>query len=139
MTAAVLGTGYGQDFFDSPAAKVPGPSTVFVSGYKPVELKTQATKQFQADLKKYANFTGVPDFGVYGGYVLADFAIVSLANRTTIPATSCGYYLQAKGGKFVPFPRSGKPITGELVGSHEALAAAKSGTGPTTTTAPPAQ
>jgi hypothetical protein len=62
---------------------------------------------------------------------------VSLANRTTIPSTTCGYYLRVEDGKFVPFPKNGKPITGKLVGSPEALAAAKSGTGPTTTTAPP--
>ena len=31
---------------------------------KPVEIKDAATKQFQADLKKYAKVTGVPDFGM---------------------------------------------------------------------------
>jgi branched-chain amino acid transport system substrate-binding protein len=175
MKAVVLGTGYGQDFLDSPAAKALGPSTLFATGFTPVELKTKATKQLQADLKKYADFTGVPDYGVYTGYVLADFAIsaleragnpptrrglvdgahaigtydqagltcqsvdVSVANRAKTPSKNCGYYLQVKDGKFVPFPKGGKPVTGELVGSAEALAAARSGAGPTTTTAAPAQ
>jgi branched-chain amino acid transport system substrate-binding protein len=44
----------------------------------PVELKTKATKQFQADLKKYAHYTGVPDYGQYTGYITADLAIKGL-------------------------------------------------------------
>jgi branched-chain amino acid transport system substrate-binding protein len=172
MKASLLGTGYGQDFLDSPAAQNIPSSALFLIGYKPVELKTAATKKFQADLKKYAKFTGVPDFGVYNGYIIADMIIkglektggtptrqglidgvhalglydqaglacqpvdLSLAGRGKPPAKSCGYVLQVKNGKFVPFPRSGKPIAGTLVGSPEALAAARSGAtaAPTTTT-----
>jgi hypothetical protein len=78
MKAVLMGTGYGQDLLDSPAAKQLPPSTIFLSGYKPVELKDKATKQFQADLKKYANTTGVPDYGEYTGYVLADYTIAAL-------------------------------------------------------------
>ncbi len=63
---------------------------------------------------------------------------VSLAGRGKSPATSCGYVVQLKNGKFVPFPKNGKPIQGKLVGSPEALAAAKSGAPVTTTTAAPA-
>ena len=78
MKASVLATGYGQDFLDSPAAQN-FPSSAYLSiGYKPVELKTAATKKLQADLKKYADFTGVPDFGVYNGYILADLLIRGL-------------------------------------------------------------
>jgi hypothetical protein len=139
-----------------------------------VEIKDAATKQFQADLKKYAQYTGVPDYGMYTGYILADFALaglakagnpptrqglidgahgigmydqaglacqpvdVSLAGRGKVPATGCAYVVQLKDGKFVPFPKSGKPIQGKLVGSAEALAANKSGAAaaaPTSTTA----
>jgi branched-chain amino acid transport system substrate-binding protein len=176
MKAVILGNGYGQDFLDQPAAKQLPESTVFQLGYKPTELKTAATKQFQADLKKYAGFTGVPDFGLYGGYVLADFAIkalqkagntptrqgfvdaghglgtydqagrgcqpvdVSLAGRGTIPTSNCSYFVQVKNGKFVPYPKSGKPVIGKLVGDPSALAAARSGAALTTTTSssPPA-
>ena len=47
--------------------------------YKPVELKDEpATKQFQADLKKYAGLTGVPDYGTYTGYIACDMAITGL-------------------------------------------------------------
>ena len=78
MKAVLMGTGYGQDFLDSPAAKALPDSTIFLTGYKPVELKDAATKQFQADLKKYAKVTGVPDYGMYTGYVLADYAIAAM-------------------------------------------------------------
>ena len=141
---------------------------------KPVEIKDAATKQFQADLKKYAQVTGVPDFGMYGGYILADFAIaglqkagnpptrqglvdgthvlgtydqaglacqpvdVSLAGRGHASPTTCGYIVQLKNGKFVLFPKSGKPVQGKLVGSAQAVADAKSGAAATTTTAAPA-
>ena len=176
MKAVIMGTGYGQDFLDSPAAKALPDSTYFSVGGKPVEVKDAATKQFQADLKKYANVTGVPDYGMYTGYILADYAIdglqkagnpptrqglidgahsiglydqaglacqpvdVSLAGRGKVPTTGCAYVVQLKGGKFVPYPKNGKPVQGKLVGSADALAANKSGAAaePTPTTAAPA-
>ncbi len=52
---------------------------------QPVELKTKATKQFQADLKKYAGYTGVPDFGMYTGYITCDLAILGLQNAGKTP------------------------------------------------------
>jgi branched-chain amino acid transport system substrate-binding protein len=172
MKATMMAQGYGQDFLDSPAATQLPDSTVFTLGLKPVELTSDpAVKKFRSDLKKYADYTGVPDFGIYTGYILADYAIkslegagksptrqslidaghgmgtydqaglgcaavdVSLGGRGKIPSTNCGYYLQLKNGKFVLFPKSGKPIKGKLVGSPDALAAAKSGETATTTTA----
>jgi ABC-type branched-subunit amino acid transport system substrate-binding protein len=83
MKAVLMGTGYGQGFLDSPAAKSLPSSTIFLSGFKPVELKDAATKRFQADLKKYAHVTGVPDYGEYTGYVLADYAIAALQKGGT--------------------------------------------------------
>jgi branched-chain amino acid transport system substrate-binding protein len=79
MKATMLASGYGQDLLDSPVAKTLTPSTVFVlGGYTPVENKTKGTKQFQADLKKYAKYTGVPDWGTYGGYIMCDLAVRGL-------------------------------------------------------------
>jgi branched-chain amino acid transport system substrate-binding protein len=173
MKATILATGYGQDFLDSPAAKALPESAVFSAPGKPVELKDAATKKFQADLKKYADVTGVPDYGMYQGYIIADFTIaglekagntptrqglidgahsigeydqaglacapvdVSLTARGKTPPTTCGYVVQIKDGKFVPYPKSGKPITGKLVGTPEGLAAAKVGTASATTTVAP--
>ncbi len=175
MKAVLIASGYGQDFLDSPAAKSLPDSTIFTVGLKPAELTNDpAVKQLKADLKKYSDFTGVPDFGMETGYILADYAIkslegagktptrqglidaghgmgtydqaglscapadVSLEGRGKIPSTNCGYYVQLKGGKYVLFPKNGKPVTGKLVGTPEALAAAKSGVAATTTTAAPA-
>ncbi|MDQ1431808.1 MAG: hypothetical protein QOF40_2410, partial [Actinomycetota bacterium] len=78
MKGVVLPTGYGQDLLDSPTAQILKPNVVFTTQWQPVELKTKATKQFQADLKKYASFSGVPDFGQYTGYVTCELMILGL-------------------------------------------------------------
>ena len=67
---------------------------------------------------------GAHSMGTYDQAGLACEPVdVSLAGRGKVPATSCGYVVQLKGGKFVPFPKNGKPVQGKLVGSPEALAA----------------
>jgi branched-chain amino acid transport system substrate-binding protein len=78
MKANVMGSGYGQALLDSPVAENFGKNTVVFSNYKPVELKTKETKQFQADLKKYSGITGVPDYGDYTGYIMCDLAVQGL-------------------------------------------------------------
>ena len=78
MKAQLMATGYGQALLDQPIANQLGPSVIFTQGWAPVEAKTKATKQFQADLKKYADYTGVPDFGIYTGYIDCDLAITGL-------------------------------------------------------------
>jgi branched-chain amino acid transport system substrate-binding protein len=75
---AVLATGYGQSLLDEPASKTIGPEVLFAQGWAPVEVKSAATKKFQADLKKYGGYDGVPDFGVYTGYLTADLLIKGL-------------------------------------------------------------
>ena len=78
LKANVLATGYGQTLLDSPIASTLGPDTILFQQWQPVELKTKTTKQFQADLKKYAGVTGVPNFGTYSGYIICDLAIKGL-------------------------------------------------------------
>jgi branched-chain amino acid transport system substrate-binding protein len=75
---AILLTGYGQPLLDDPVISTLGANDIFAVGLAPVELKTPATKQFQADLKKYNGFTGVPDLGQYTGYTDADLFIAGL-------------------------------------------------------------
>ena len=55
------------------------------TGLAPVELKTKATKQFQADLKKYADTTGIPDYGLYTGYMSCELALLGLKNAGNPP------------------------------------------------------
>ena len=81
MKAELMATGYGQNLLDEPIAQQIGPEVIFTQGWAPVEAKTKATKQFQADLKKYANYTGVPDFGIYTGYIDCDLAILGLKQQ----------------------------------------------------------
>ncbi len=66
--------------------------------YAPVELKTPATKQFQADLKKYSHFNGVPDYGQYTGYIDADLFIEGL-KATGKNVTRQGFIDATKGLK----------------------------------------
>jgi ABC-type branched-subunit amino acid transport system substrate-binding protein len=175
MKANLLATGYGQDLLDSPAASTLKANTVFFQTFKPVELKDKATKQFQADLKKYAGLSGVPDYGQYTGYIAAELAILGLqhAGKTPTrqgfadglrklgtynqaglsckpidlssasfgkyPETGCGYFMQVKNDKFVVYNK-GKPLSGKLVGSPQALEANATGNPDlvtTTTTAAP--
>ena len=82
---AVLATGYGQSLLDEPASKTIGPEVLFAQIWAPVELKTAATKKFQADLKKYGGYEGVPDFGVYTGYLTADLLVQGPEGRREGP------------------------------------------------------
>jgi branched-chain amino acid transport system substrate-binding protein len=81
MKAQLMATGYGHELLDQPVSKTLGPDVVLTTGWAPVELKTKATKRFQADLAKYAGFTQVPDFGVYTGYIDCDLAILGLQQQ----------------------------------------------------------
>ncbi len=81
MKAQLMATGYGHELLDQPVSKTLGPDIVFTTGWAPVELKTKASKRFQADLKKYAGFTDVPDFGIYTGYIDCDLAILGLEKQ----------------------------------------------------------
>ena len=172
LKANVLATGYGQALLDSPIAQTLGPDTILTQGFKPVELQTKDTKQFQADLKRHADFSGVPNFSQYVAYIACDLAIkglegagknptrqgfvdairklgtydqaglacqpvgIGLDTFGKPPETQCSYFLTVKNDKFVAMFH-GKPIVGKIVGSPEALKAARSGAGTTTSTPPP--
>jgi branched-chain amino acid transport system substrate-binding protein len=75
MKANVLATGYSQDLLDQPIVDTITPNDVMFTAYRPVELGGKAVKQFRADLKKYADLTGVPDYGTYTGYITCDMVI----------------------------------------------------------------
>ena len=81
MKAQYMATGYGQALLDQPASKSLGPEIVLGAPWAPVEIKSKATKRFQADLEKYAGYTGIPDFGVYTGYIACDLAILGLQQQ----------------------------------------------------------
>ena len=81
MKAQLMATGYGHELLEQPVSKTLGPDIIFTTGWAPVELKTKATKRFQADLEKYADFTKVPDFGIYTGYIDCDMAIMGLKKQ----------------------------------------------------------
>jgi branched-chain amino acid transport system substrate-binding protein len=79
MKAIIMASGYGQAMLDSPITKTLNSADVVSQVYKPAELsKDPAVKAFRADLKKYGNITGVPDYGAYTGYIGCDLAITGL-------------------------------------------------------------
>jgi ABC-type branched-subunit amino acid transport system substrate-binding protein len=85
MKSNILATGYSQDLLDQPIAKTITPNDVMFSAYRPVELGGKAVKTFQSNLKKYADLTGVPDYGTYTGYIVCDIAILGLKNAGKTP------------------------------------------------------
>jgi branched-chain amino acid transport system substrate-binding protein len=79
MKAVLMASGYGQAMLDSPITKTLDSREVVSQVYKPAELASDpAVKKFRADLKKYADITGVPDYGAYTGYIACDLAITGI-------------------------------------------------------------
>ena len=74
----VLATGYGQTWLNDPSAVAVGQKLYFGVLQTPVELHTPATIAEQAAFKKYAGFSGVPDFGWTVGWESAGLLIKGL-------------------------------------------------------------
>jgi branched-chain amino acid transport system substrate-binding protein len=74
----VLATGYGSSWLTNPTAVADSQHLYFGVLQTPVELHTPGTVQEQAALKKYAGFTGVPDFGYTEGWESAGLMIEGL-------------------------------------------------------------
>ncbi|ABW12627.1 ABC-type branched-chain amino acid transport systems periplasmic component-like protein [Parafrankia sp. EAN1pec] len=78
IKAALLPTGYGGDLLQAgPGALDEADGVYFTLPYQPVEMKTAATKQFQADLKE-AGITDEPTFAQYNGYTSVGLLIRGL-------------------------------------------------------------
>jgi branched-chain amino acid transport system substrate-binding protein len=102
MKANILATGYSQDLLDQPIAQTIQPTDVMFTGYRPIELGGPAVKTFVTNLEKYAGLTGVPDYGIYTGYISCDLAIMGLENAGMNP-TRQGFIdaiRKTNGGKY---------------------------------------
>ena len=88
MKVIINATGYGQSLVTDTSAAPDAQGAWFLGTGAPVELKSAATKSFQAALKKYAHYTGVPDFSWYEGWGSADLMIkgLELAGRNPTQA-----------------------------------------------------
>src|SRR5579875_2194749 len=78
LKVALSAEGYGQALINDTAAIPAAQGAWFFTFLAPVELHTAATKTFQAALKKYAHYTGVPDVGWDKGWADADLMIYGL-------------------------------------------------------------
>jgi branched-chain amino acid transport system substrate-binding protein len=101
------------------------------TGYAACELAILGLKN-AGNPPVQANFSdNLRKVGSYDAAGLACQPIdISAATFGKAAPTSCGWFVQIKNGKYVPFPSDGKPSKGELIGSS---------TEATTTTAAPAQ
>jgi branched-chain amino acid transport system substrate-binding protein len=85
---AVSATGYGQALLSDTSALPGAQGAWFAATGTPVELKTPATKSFQAALAKYAHYTGVPDFSWYEAWGATDLMIDGLGLAGKNPTQS---------------------------------------------------
>lgn len=76
LKVAVSATGYGQSLLDDKAALAAAEGSFFISEGPP--LSSAPEKAFRAALKKYANFSGVPGFDWYYGWMSADLMVKGL-------------------------------------------------------------
>ena len=88
MKVILNATGYGQALLSDSSAVPDAQGAWFSPAGVPVELKTSATKTFQAALAKYAHYTGVPDFSWYEGWGGADLMIKGLQAAGKNPTQS---------------------------------------------------
>ena len=78
IKAAVVPDGYGGDLTQAgPGAIAAGQDVFFTTQYQPVEMHTQATETFQADLRRIG-INGDPTFAEYNGYASVDLLVDAL-------------------------------------------------------------
>jgi len=78
MKAVLMGTGYGADILANKAGAQAAQGVDFMTSWTPVEAETEATKAMQDSLEKYAGVTGIPTYGEYVGWTLADMFVYGL-------------------------------------------------------------
>jgi branched-chain amino acid transport system substrate-binding protein len=84
--AAIYGAGYGSDLLEAgPSALQQAQDGYFQMLYEPVEMHTQATKNFQDALKKYAGYTRVPGLNEYVSYLSVDLFVTALQKAGSNP------------------------------------------------------
>jgi branched-chain amino acid transport system substrate-binding protein len=112
VKANILATGYSQDLLNQPIAKSMTSHDLLQSSYKPIELGGSAVKTFVNNLKKYGGITGVPNYGVYTGYITCDMAVLGLKNAGQNPTRKSFVdgIRNTNGGKYDSAGLTCKPI-----------------------------
>jgi ABC-type branched-subunit amino acid transport system substrate-binding protein len=86
LKAALLPTGYGGDLLQAgPGALNQAQGVYFNLPYEPVEMKTAATRQLEADFAS-AKITMAPTFSSYNGYVATGLLVRALKDAGGAPA-----------------------------------------------------
>ncbi len=85
LKAALLATGYGGDLLQAgPGALNAAQNVFFFIPFEPVEMKTAATRQLQADLRA-VGVTTEPTFATYSGYTSLDLLVQGLKGAGSRP------------------------------------------------------
>jgi branched-chain amino acid transport system substrate-binding protein len=85
LKVAISATGYGQSLLNDSSAVQSGQGVYFPPIGAPVELHTAATEAMQKAFASYAQFTGVPGFDWYEGWMSTDLMIKGLQLAGTNP------------------------------------------------------
>ncbi|HEY3670553.1 MAG TPA: ABC transporter substrate-binding protein [Acidimicrobiia bacterium] len=85
MKATVSATGYSQALLEQPIAKTITTHDLLQTSYKPITLNDPNVKTFVKNIKKYAGITGVPNYGVFTGYITCDLVVLGLQNAGKNP------------------------------------------------------
>jgi branched-chain amino acid transport system substrate-binding protein len=78
LKVIISATGYGQALLDDKTAVQTAQGVYFLPAGQPVENNDPATTNFTGALKTYANYSGLPDFSWYTGWLSADLMIYGL-------------------------------------------------------------
>lgn len=78
MKAMINATGYGQPLLQDTAALGAAQGAWFLASGTPIDVKNPGTEEFVSALKKYAHFSGVPDFSYYEGWSATDLMLYGL-------------------------------------------------------------
>jgi len=78
VRVAISATGYGQTLLDQPTAVQTAQGTYFTTVGTPAEADTPAVRAMRDAFEEYADFTGIPGFDWYQGWITADLLIKGL-------------------------------------------------------------
>ena len=78
LKSVLLSTGYGQTVIDSPASRAAAQNVDFTLLPAPAEDDNPGTQKLVSALKTYNQYTGVPSFGMYLGWLSTDLFVSGL-------------------------------------------------------------
>ena len=85
MKSTILATGYGQHLLDQPVAQTFGPEVVHATGLGAGRAQDEGDEAVPGRPQEVRRHTGIPDFGLYTGYITCELALLGLKNAGNPP------------------------------------------------------